>query len=195
MDALLSLTQRLGRVVSPSGGTDSKQLYFAGSMVALTLLIAISRLELVITAPYLLALGVLALSTVLALVIRWDELRTRWAAVVPLLDIVAVALVRDLMHDTAVAVSLLAFIPSLWMAARLRLPGVWVSTLAITTLITGPIVLRAPYIDSLTLAYTLLLPFTVLQIGLLVVGGLQVMDGQNRRLAETLAEKDALLDT
>lgn len=42
MDALLSLTQRLGRVVSPSGGTDSKQLYFAGSMVALTLLIAIS---------------------------------------------------------------------------------------------------------------------------------------------------------
>lgn len=195
MDALLSLTQRLGRVVSPSGGTDSKQLYFAGSMMALTLLIAISRLELVITAPYLLALGVLAASTVLALVIPWDELRVGWAVVVPMLDIVAVALVRDLMRDTAVAVSLLAFIPSLWMAARLRLPGVWVSTLAVTTLITGPIVLRAPYIDSLTLAYTLLLPFTVLQIGLLVVGGLQVMDGQNRRLAETLAEKDALLDT
>ncbi|WP_394216655.1 sensor histidine kinase [Brachybacterium vulturis] len=194
MDAVRSLTQRLGRVVSPSGGTDSKQLYFAGAMLALTVLIAISHHDLVLTGPYLLALGVLAVSTVLALLVRWDELRVGWTAVVPMLDIVAVALVRDLMRETAVAISLLVFIPSLWMAARLRVPGVWISTLAVTALITGPIVLRAPHIDSLTVAYALLLPFTVLQIGLLTVGGLTVMDGQNRRLAETLAAKDSLLD-
>ena len=194
MDALHSLTQRIGRVVSPSGGTDSKQLYFAGSMVALTVMIAIPRPELVITLPYLLAFGVLALATFLALTIRWDDLRLGWAVVVPMLDIISIALVRDLMRDTAVAVSLLVFIPCLWMAARLRLPGVWVSTLAVTALITGPIMLRAPHINTLTLVYTLLLPFTVLQIGLLVVGGLKVSDAQNRRLAHTLAEKDSLLD-
>ncbi|WP_157773357.1 sensor histidine kinase [Brachybacterium vulturis] len=194
MDALVSLTQRLGRVVSPHGGTASKQLYFAGFMVALTVMIAISRLELLTAPTYLLALGVLAVSTVLALVIRWDELRTGWAVVVPMLDIIAIALVRDHMRDTAVAVSLLVFIPSLWMTARLRLPGVWISTAAVTALFTGPVMLRAPYIDTLTVAYTLLLPFTVLQIGLLVAGGLTVLDGQNQRLAGALAEKDSLLD-
>jgi signal transduction histidine kinase len=185
-------SESLRRIVSPTGGTVPKQLYFAAFMVAFTLLITISRAELVAAGPYLLALGVLGVATVLAAVFRWEELRPSWGAVVPVIDIVAVALTRDLMRDYAVAVSLLALIPAVWLAARLRRAGVAVATASVTLTITVPSLLRAESIDSLTIANALLLPCTVLQIGLLIVGGLALLDGQNAQLARGLEEKAAL---
>lgn len=194
VDAPAAWTARIGAIASPTGGTASKQLYFAAFMLGVTLLIAISRPELVVTGLYLSALGVLAVATVLALTIRWEQLRPGWAVVVPLLDMVAVAIVRDLMREYAVSLSLLALIPCLWLAARLRLRGVVVSVLATTALISVPTLVRAEHIDSLAIAYGALLPFTVLQVGLLVAGGLRLMDGQNRRLTSMLREKQALLE-
>ena len=194
MDLMTSLASRIGRVVSPSGGTASKQLYFAGFLLGFTLLVTFSHRELVFAAPYLTALGVLAAATVLALTIRWERLRPGWGALVPVLDIVAVAMVRDLMRDSSVAISLLVLVPTLWLAARLRMPGVLIATLCVSGMIALPSLVRAPHIDSLMIAHVLLLPFTVLQIGLLIVGGLRLLDGQNRRLAAALAEQESLLE-
>src|SRR5699024_2526754 len=50
-------------------------------------------------------------------------------------------------------------------------------------------------IYSLTIAHSLLLPFTMLQIGLLAVGALRLLDGQNQRLAAALQEQESLLET
>ena len=75
VDAPAAWTARIGAIASPTGGTASKQLYFAAFMLGVTLLIAISRPELVVTGLYLSALGVLAVATVLALTIRWEQLR------------------------------------------------------------------------------------------------------------------------
>lgn len=194
MKTLVSWSERIGRVVSPSGGTDAKQLYFAAFVLGTTLIISISHVELLLTPPYLMALGVLATATALSVAVDWEAHRPMWLAVVPVLDMIAVALLRDLMRDSAVAVSLLVFIPALWLAARLRLRGVIIAVVAVSALIVTPILLRASHIDSLTITHALLLPFTVLQIGLLVVGGLAVMDGQHRRLTEALREKEALLE-
>ena len=194
MDVLTRWSERLGRVASPTGGTASKQLYFAAFMLATTLVISFSHSDLVLTPVYLTSLGVLAAATVLALVIEWDVRRGLWLALVPVLDMVAVALLRDLMRDDAIAISLLVFIPALWLAARLRMPGVIISVAAATVLISVPSLIRASHVDSLMIAHALLLPFTLLQIGLLAVGALRLLDGQNRRLSATLQEKNALLD-
>ncbi|MDN5900462.1 MAG: ATP-binding protein [Brachybacterium sp.] len=194
MDAPASWNERISRIASPTGGTAAKQLYFAASMLAVTLLIATSRPELVVSAAYLVVLGVLAVTTFLALAIRWEEHPASWGVLVPVLDMIAIALLRDLMRDSAVAVSLLVLIPCLWLAARLRLPGVVFSVLAVTALISVPMLLRATVIDSVTVGASLLLPFTVLQIGLLVVGALRLLDGQNSRLRAAVEEKDSLLE-
>ena len=74
----------------------------------------------VLTGQYRAALGVLLVATVLAVVIRWEELRPLWGALVPVLDMVAVALVRDLMRESSMAVSLLVLIPVLWIEAPPR---------------------------------------------------------------------------
>jgi two-component system, NtrC family, sensor histidine kinase KinB len=194
VDALTAWIEGLGRIVSPTRGTASKQLYFAAFVLGLTLLIAVSHPELVLTPPYLLALGVLAGGTVLALVVDWDDRAPAWHALVPVLDMIAVALLRDEMRDSSIAVSLLVLIPVLWLAARLRLCGVAISVAAVTVLIALPALVRAPHVDSLEIAHSLLLPFIVLQIGLLTTGALKLLDGQNHRLAAALTEKESLLE-
>ena len=194
MNAIAPWRARFGRIASPTGGTAAKQLYFAASMVTLTLLIAASRPELLVSAPFLVVLGVLVMTTFLALAVRWEQHPASWGVLVPVLDLIAVALLRDLMRDSAVAVSLLVLIPCLWLAARLRRPGVVFSVLAVTALFSVPTLLRAPVIDPLAIGASLLLPLTALQIGLLVVGGLRLLDGQNSRLRAAVQEKDSLLE-
>lgn len=195
MDFAASVTRRLAKVASPSSGTASKQLYFVGFLLTFTVIVSISHPEDVLTPAYLAALGVLALATALAFVAPWERLDTRLAALVPVLDIVAIALVRDLMRDSAVAISLLSFIPALWLVGRLRGRGAAIATLSVAALITVPSLMRAERIDSLILAHSLLLPFTVLQIGLLATGALKVLDAQARRMTATLQEKERLLES
>ena len=166
MESFVSWRERVGRVVSPTGGTASKQLYFTAFVLGTTLLIAVSHPELVLATPYLISLGVLAAATVLAVVIDWDARPAAWSAAVPVLDMIAVALMRDLMRDSSIAVSLLVLIPALWLAGRMRMLGVAIAVASATVLIVVPALVRAPHIDSLTIAHALLLPFIVLQIGL-----------------------------
>ena len=127
MDLAKSLAHRLARIVSPTSGTGSKQLYFAALLVGFSALVSISRPELVLTTQYLAALGVLALATVLALAVRWEARRPAWGAVVPVLDMGAVALARDAARDHTIAISLLMLVPTLWIAARLRRNGVLIA--------------------------------------------------------------------
>ncbi|WP_172805647.1 ATP-binding protein [Brachybacterium avium] len=194
MESLNRWTERAGWVVSPTRGTTSKQLYFTAFMLGTTLLIAISHPELVLAPPYLVALGVLAGTTVLAVVIEWDARPPAWSVLVPVLDILSVALMRDMLRDSSIAVSLLVLLPVLWLAARARLLGVVISVVAVTALIALPALVRAPHIDSLVIVHSLLLPFIVLQMGLLTVGALSLLDGQNHRLASALQEQESLLD-
>jgi NtrC-family two-component system sensor histidine kinase KinB len=73
-------------------------------------------------------------------------------------------------------------------------PGTVLATGAATAAVTVPSLIRADHIDSLTLAQATLLPFTVLQIGLLATGALKVMDAQSRRTATALVEKERLYE-
>ena len=190
-----SLTRRLAGIVSPTSGTGSKQLYFAALLVGFSALVSISHPELVLAADYLTALGMLALATMLALAVRWEEVRPAWSAVVPVLDMGAVALARDAAREHTIAVSLLVLVPTLWLAARLRRNGVLIAVACTSALIALPSRVRASHIDSLVVVHSLVLPFIVLQIGVLTVGALTVMDGRNQQLLEALTEKEALLES
>ncbi len=195
MDLAKSLTRRLAGIVSPTSGTGSKQLYFAALLVGFSALVSISHPELVLAADYLTALGMLALATMLALTVRWEEVRPAWGAVVPVLDMGAVALARDAAREHTIAILLLMRVPTLWLAARLRRNGVLIAMACTLVMISLPSLVRASHIDSLAVAHSLVLPFIVLQIGMLTVGALTVMDGRNQQLAEALAEQESLLES
>lgn len=194
MDVAASLSRRLAKVVSPASGTAEKQIYFLAFFLTFTVVVAISGASLVLAPAYLAALGLLLVATVLAYMVPWERASPLCVVVVPLLDIAAIGLVRDLMREVGTATSLLTLIPALWLAARLRARGAVIATVSVASAITVPTLLRADSIDSVTLAHAALLPFTVLQVGLLVTGGLAVHDRQTERVTTALAEKEALLD-
>ncbi|MEE1617860.1 sensor histidine kinase [Brachybacterium sp. J153] len=187
-------TAPLAAVVAPTSGTGPKQLYFAGLVLGYTLLVAMSALEMVVQPQFLAALGLIAVTTVLALTVRWDSRPLAWAALIPLLDIAGVALIRDLMRDVSMSASLLALIPVMWLSGRLRRTGVLISLVAVTLAITVPSLVRGGELDSMILAHALLLPLTVLQIGLLTEGALGLLDRRNERLQETVAERETVID-
>src|SRR5699024_12562915 len=175
-------------------GTASKQLYFAAFVLGTTGLIALSHPELVLAPPFLAALGVLATATVLSLVIDWDVRSPAWSALVPVLDMVSVAPMRDMMRDSSIAVSLLVLIPVLWLAARVRMLGVAIAVVAVTVLIALPALLRAPHIDSLMIAHSPLLPFIVPQVGPPPPGAPPTGHGPDHRVATALQEQESLLE-
>ncbi|MCT1776030.1 hypothetical protein [Brachybacterium sp. p3-SID957] len=158
MDLAKSLTRRLAGIVSPTSGTDSKQLYFAALLVGFSALVSISHPELVLAANYLTALGMLALATMLALTVRWEDVRPAWGAVVPVLDMGAVALARDAAREHTIAISLLMRVPTLWLAARLRRHDVLIAVACTLVMISLPSLVRASHIDSLAVAHSLVCP-------------------------------------
>lgn len=195
MDLAASVTRQLARVVSPTGGGGSKQVYFLAFVAVFTLVISFSSPVFVQSGPYLAGLILLALITVAAFAVPWNRLPSWCGAIIPVLDIVAVGLFRDVLRTEASAVSLLTIIPAIWLVARLRIPGAVIATLCVTAAIAGPALVRsAPDINSTDIARALLLPFTVLQVGLLAAGTLKVLDGQARRMTATLQEKEELLE-
>ena len=194
VDVAASLSRQLAKVVAPSSGTAEKQIYFLAFFLTFTVIVAISGESLVLAPPYLAALVLLLVATLLAYTVPWDRASPHVIVVVPLLDVAAIGLVRDLLREIGTATSLLALIPALWLAARLRARGAVIATVAVASAITVPTLLRADHIDSVTLAHAALLPFTVLQVGLLVTGALSVLDHQSERVTATLGEKEALLD-
>ncbi|WP_422115696.1 ATP-binding protein [Brachybacterium sp. UNK5269] len=194
MDLAASLTRRLAEVVTPRDGDAAKQLYFALLLLGFTAVIAISHLDVVLIGSYLAALAVVTAATVAAFAVPWTRLSPWWAAVIPLVDFVAIGLARDALRGSTTAISLLAIIPTLWLAARLRVSGTVLATVAATLVVTVPSLLRADHIDSLTIAHSALLPFTVLQIGLLASGALKLMEGQSRRMSAALAEQERLYE-
>lgn len=194
MDLAAALSRRLAKVVDPHSGDAAKQLYFTLFLAGFTALVAISHPEVVLANLYLLALAVLVGATIAAFVVPWERLDPRLAVLIPVIDFVAIGLARDSLRSSTTAISLLAIIPTLWLAGKLRMRGAWIATAAVTVLIGVPSLLRAEHIDSLTIAHSLLLPFTVLQIGLLAAGALKTLDIRTAEMAAVLAEKERLLE-
>jgi signal transduction histidine kinase len=64
------------------------------------------------TAGYAVAGGI----TVLALLFPWRKVHASWLAVVPLVDIIAIALLREATSDNALSVTLLLVFPPLWLS-------------------------------------------------------------------------------
>lgn len=184
----------LGRFASASGGVAAKQCFFTGFVLAMSLLLAVSRSSLVFSGPYLAAAAALVLMTVLTGVVRWASIPHGWIAVVPLFDIAAAGLMRDVFRADAAAVALFAFLPALWLAYAFGQRGNLMATAAVTLAISLPTVVRAfPDIDSVVITRSLLVPMVVAQMGFMVALARSRTLAERARTRALLGEKEELL--
>lgn len=193
MDLRESARGYMTKVVSSTGGQDAKQLYFALFFLVFTLVVAVSGIEHVLTGAYLRAIALVAIATVLAYVLPWKRLAPGWDALVPVLDIAAIAILRQLMGAVTPAVSLLAFIPVIWLAGRLKVTGTVIATIAAFLMLSVPGLMQAPQMTVLVIFQALIWPVMVLQVGLLISGALKLIDAQAASSRATLKEKVVLL--
>lgn len=193
MDLRESARGYMTKVVSSTGGQDAKQLYFALFFLVFTLVVAVSGIEHVLTGAYLRAIALVAIATVLAYVLPWKRLAPGWDALVPVLDIAAIAILRQLMGAVTPAVSLLAFIPVIWLAGRLKVTGTVIATIAAFLMLSVPGLMQAPQMTALVILQALIWPVMVLQVGLLISGALKLIDAQAASSRATLKEKVVLL--
>lgn len=193
MDLRESARGYMTKVVSSTGGQDAKQLYFALFFLVFTLIVAASGIEQVLTGAYLWAIAILVVATALAFVLPWKRLAPGWDALVPVLDIAAIAILRQLMGAVTPAISLLAFIPVIWLAGRHKVSGTVIATIATFLMLSVPGLMQASQMTALVILQALIWPVMALQVGLLISGALKLIDAQAGSARATLKEKEVLL--
>jgi signal transduction histidine kinase len=96
--------------------------------------------ESVMYSGYVIGLTIATVATIAGFVVPWERSTRRWSVVVPLLDVAALALIRDPFYATVPAVEILIIFPMLWLAFELR-----TKVLAIAFASTA-VVVCAPYL-------------------------------------------------
>ncbi|WP_422115000.1 sensor histidine kinase [Brachybacterium sp. UNK5269] len=184
----------LTQAASARGGVAAKQWLFTGFVLATSALLALSSSSLVFSQTYLTAAGALVVTTLLAAVAPWPRIPRAVIAVVPLADIAIIGVMSDVFRGAGSAVTLLAFLPALWLAHVFRHVGNAVAILAAFLAISLPTAVDAyPDINSVVVTRALLVPLIVGQVGFLVALGQSRLLAERGRTQAALREKDDLL--
>lgn len=181
---------------SGSQGVAAKQVFYLSFVVLISGLLAISARPLVFSPEYLTSIGVLAITTIAATFIPWSRISVRWVALLPIINIGASGVLRDVFRDEAPAVALLAFLPAVWLAFFFLQTGTTIATIAVTITLSLPTMLRAfPDINSVLITRSMLIPLAVAQMCFLVALARNRALEERERTQAALEEKDALLRT
>ncbi|TFC58931.1 HAMP domain-containing sensor histidine kinase [Cryobacterium sp. TMB1-7] len=89
--------------------------FLAGVAVLLGFVLA-GRPEALLETGFQVGLGLAVVATLLGLLVPWPRFGHEWLVMVPLLDVVVVAFLRDGVRDTFPAVGMLIVLPVLWLA-------------------------------------------------------------------------------
>jgi signal transduction histidine kinase len=96
------------------------QLPFLVMTLLLVVGVAVALPEDLVSAEFLLGMGIALAASVAAIVIPWERYSSRWMITVAIADLVAVAFMRYAVYPDIAAVGLLAIFPALWFAYGFR---------------------------------------------------------------------------
>ncbi|GGG61192.1 two-component sensor histidine kinase [Kocuria dechangensis] len=145
--------------------------------------------------------------TILCVVVPWDRLPDGWFLVVPVLDFVPLALLREASSSYVTGIGIMAAFPMIWFAASGRLPraAAPLGFLLTLAMVWVPLLVRPGRPTATELAAPLLIPFVLLGIGFTVQvlsnsmdrqkAELEAKDAELRRLLTATARRERLLDT
>ncbi|PWH06443.1 hypothetical protein DEO23_05595 [Brachybacterium endophyticum] len=184
-------------LTSPHDGHAGKQVVFLGYVIGISFLLAAVDLQLVLSPEYLLGIAALTALTAVAgfLRPRLKSTSNLWMTL-PIADILAVALLRDVFRVEAATVTLLSFAPVLWAAYCWRYVGAVRASLALTLSFAASTTIRElPAIDGTVLVRCAILLLATLQVSLLVALATTRATQERARSEKALRERTELLHT
>jgi signal transduction histidine kinase len=154
----------------------------------LTGAIALISLAIAIFAPALLASSWLVLGivmvfvvTAVAIIVPWSKIHPAWVMVLPILDIIAIAMMLDI--GGSVRLSILLFLPVIWLASSLRIVGAIVGTVLGTIATWAPSLLHAQPLSLADSSRVFLVPLMLAFVGATMAGLAMRADAQQGMLA------------
>jgi two-component system phosphate regulon sensor histidine kinase PhoR len=92
------------------------QLPFLAGVAVLLVFVLAGAPEAVLETGFQVGVGLTVAATLSGIVVPWQRYGHQWLVLVPLIDVVAVAFLRDGVRDTFAAVGMLVVLPVLWLA-------------------------------------------------------------------------------
>lgn len=180
----------LGRVIGPEAGVFERQLPFV--LVYSLALVALTVVPSILLDPTALWLGscVAALVTVLAWVLPWHRWRESAQIWLPVLELLAIALLRTATGGTASPFGSILFLPAVMLAGRPGRAGLVVGTLGVAAVVGLPVLLDtdAEVTTDLVLR-SLFVAVVACTVGVIVHEATSRLRARNAALAELQAEQ------
>ena len=128
-----------------------------------------------------LASAVLVVVTVVAAVfVPWSELNENWPITVALVDIVLIAILREVLYVQQPRVSILVIVPVLWMSFSFRAYAVWLAVIGSYFVAFLPVVVHSAWPNTVAAWGNLLLPATIMSLVAIAVYTVALKVGRQR---------------
>jgi len=165
------------------------QLPFVAALTGIVVFLGVTNWDILVSADVLVALGIVAAATIIALLVPWRRFAHQWLISVTVLDMVAIAIIRDATTGVLQGVGILILFPVIWLAYGF---SVRVFILAI---IGALFLVLFPFIRSGSLPQTtfdwgnvIIIPLTVTLISVSVHIAARQLRSQQGELLDTATE-------
>lgn len=193
VESIRSLWLRITVTDDPKRKLVNKQALFVGLLVVVAVVLITEEGTLARPTLFHICLGLAGVATVAAFGLPWARLPIAWSGLIPVADFVAVGMLRSAVSSDLIGVSLLCFLPALWLVTLYRTPGMFLATALALTTVALPVIGRE--VEVLTPAVVLralMLTLAVFQV-CWFTSGLQLwLEQATDRARREAEEKDAL---
>ena len=171
----------------------NKQALFLGLLVIVASVLISSDGTLARPAFFHACLVLAGVATVAAFGLPWARLPIAWSGLIPVVDFVAVGLLRSAVSADLIGVSLLCFLPALWVVTLYRTPGMFLATGLAVVCVALPMVVReAEQFTPVLALRALMLPLAVFQVSWFTSGLQLWLEQATLRAQQESEAKDAL---
>lgn len=193
IDTIQTLWFRITVSDDPKRKLVNKQALFVGFLLVVALVLATEDDNLRYPDLYFACLALVAVATIAAFGLPWARIPLVWSGLIPVADFVAVGMLRSAVVPELIGVSLMCFLPALWLVTLYRTPGMFLATGLALVGVALPVIIRE--VDVLTpvvVLRALMLTLAVFQV-CWFTSGLQLwLEQATERAGREAAEKDAL---
>ncbi|MCC2594346.1 PAS domain-containing sensor histidine kinase [Tessaracoccus sp. OS52] len=193
LDPIRRLWTRLTYTENAKRSILNKQSLFMGLLLAVAVVFATSEGALADPGTFYAGVALAVVATIVAGLIPWERIPLTWSGLLPVADFIAVGLLRYSVAPHLIAVSLLMFLPTVWLVTLYRNVGLFIAT-ALALLTVGIPVLsdEVGQFGAVDVVRVLLLPLTVFQVGWFMSGLLLYVERANERIQQETDAKMAL---
>ncbi|GAB3816180.1 sensor histidine kinase [Tessaracoccus terricola] len=171
----------------------NKQALFIGLLLIVAVVLSTEAGTIAAPDLFYVCLVLAGIATVAAFGLPWARIPVVWSGLIPVADFIAVGLLRASVSSDMIGVSLLCFLPALWLVTLYRTPGMFLATGLALVCVAIPVIIReASALSPAVVLRAMMLTLAVFQV-CWFTSGLQLwLERATERAQQEADEKDAL---